>query len=244
MTFADVLAHYKTQSAAARALGIAQASVAEWAKAGVPILRQYQIEVLSKGSLKVSTSVDKSAPASKIDGAGRESVGAATSAGDRPAPKGQAVGVDHGGAGKPRAGRAVVADTSPRSVALATAQDAGIRSGLTSTNSAPSGEALAKASKQAKAGAQGVVSLPGAMAQPGGAQARMAMLDAGPTASHDATNPTAPQAKVISAVPAWHKSEQGILTRAKALGLPLVRGETWRQLIERCEQAKGDAPLP
>lgn len=49
----DLLSHFKTQSAAARALGIKQPSIAGWvAKGEIPLPRQFQIEVVTGGALR------------------------------------------------------------------------------------------------------------------------------------------------------------------------------------------------
>lgn len=43
----------KSQTKVARALGIAQSNVSKWVKSGhVPELRQYQLQLLTKGKLK------------------------------------------------------------------------------------------------------------------------------------------------------------------------------------------------
>lgn len=56
MTPAAVIAHFGTQDRTARALGIQQSSVADWVATGrVPILRQYQIQVITAGALVVET---------------------------------------------------------------------------------------------------------------------------------------------------------------------------------------------
>ena len=47
----EVLAYYGTQVQLAKALGITQAAVAQWRE--VPMLRQYQLERLTGGALKV-----------------------------------------------------------------------------------------------------------------------------------------------------------------------------------------------
>jgi len=47
----EVLAYYGTQRQLAQALGITQAAVAQWRE--VPMLRQYQLERLTGGRLKV-----------------------------------------------------------------------------------------------------------------------------------------------------------------------------------------------
>lgn len=57
MTYDQLIAHYKTQSAAAAALKVAQSSVAEWKEKGVPPLRQLQAEKESKGKIKADPDV-------------------------------------------------------------------------------------------------------------------------------------------------------------------------------------------
>lgn len=58
MTYAEVLATFKTQAAIARALGIQGPSVAEWAANDrIPLLRQHQIERLTGGALKADDPV-------------------------------------------------------------------------------------------------------------------------------------------------------------------------------------------
>lgn len=53
MTYQDLIAHFKTQTAAAKAAGVRQSSVALWKKRGaIPILRQAQIQLLTGGQLK------------------------------------------------------------------------------------------------------------------------------------------------------------------------------------------------
>lgn len=49
----ELIAHYRSQSAAAAALGCAQSTVAEWVAAGsIPDGRQYQAELATRGRLK------------------------------------------------------------------------------------------------------------------------------------------------------------------------------------------------
>ena len=52
MTYADLIKHFGSQGEIARAVGLSQPSVWEWQHAGVPEVRQYQFEVLTKGKLK------------------------------------------------------------------------------------------------------------------------------------------------------------------------------------------------
>lgn len=54
----DVVEYFGSQTAAAKALGTFQPEVSRWVKMGyVPRLRQYQIEKLTRGKLKVSEEV-------------------------------------------------------------------------------------------------------------------------------------------------------------------------------------------
>lgn len=51
----QVVEYFGTQEKTAKALGMAQQSIAAWVKLGkVPKLRQYQIEKVTKGKLKCS----------------------------------------------------------------------------------------------------------------------------------------------------------------------------------------------
>lgn len=52
MTFDELMAHFKTQTATGEALGVAQTTVADWKKTGIPLPRQYQIQVLTGGVLQ------------------------------------------------------------------------------------------------------------------------------------------------------------------------------------------------
>lgn len=61
MTYDDLIKHYGTQVAAGKALGelgegggrgLAQSSVAEWREKGVPLNRQAQYELITRGRLK------------------------------------------------------------------------------------------------------------------------------------------------------------------------------------------------
>lgn len=56
MKKADVIAHFGSQTAVAEALGISQASVAQWGDE-VPSLRQLQIQALTLGKLRASPDV-------------------------------------------------------------------------------------------------------------------------------------------------------------------------------------------
>ncbi len=52
MTMKEVLEHFKTQAKVAEALGISQASVSQWGD-NVPRLRQFELQLLTKGKLKI-----------------------------------------------------------------------------------------------------------------------------------------------------------------------------------------------
>lgn len=52
MTYADLINFYGSQGAAARALGLAQSSVWEWQEKGVPLPRQAQYQLITRGKLK------------------------------------------------------------------------------------------------------------------------------------------------------------------------------------------------
>lgn len=51
MTYTDVLAHYGTQVAIAKALGITQSTVSAWGGI-VPAKYQYQLEVITEGAMR------------------------------------------------------------------------------------------------------------------------------------------------------------------------------------------------
>lgn len=51
MTYQDLIQHYGTQAAAAKALGLAQPSVHEWQHTTIPYDRQCQIQVATGGRL-------------------------------------------------------------------------------------------------------------------------------------------------------------------------------------------------
>lgn len=52
MTYDQLIEHYRSQAAAARALGIKPPSVAEWKEDGIPLPRQAQYELDTGGKLK------------------------------------------------------------------------------------------------------------------------------------------------------------------------------------------------
>ena len=51
MNYDQSIKFFGTQSEMARALGVEPPSVSEW-KSGIPLIRQYQIELATKGELK------------------------------------------------------------------------------------------------------------------------------------------------------------------------------------------------
>jgi|DEB0MinimDraft_10_1074344.scaffolds.fasta_scaffold134013_1 hypothetical protein len=52
MTYKQLIRHYGTQVNAAKAIGVTKGAVCQWQHTGVPILRQYQVELLTNGKLK------------------------------------------------------------------------------------------------------------------------------------------------------------------------------------------------
>lgn len=52
MTYEQLIEHFGSQAAAARAIGIKPPSVAEWKEDGIPLPRQAQYELLTNGELK------------------------------------------------------------------------------------------------------------------------------------------------------------------------------------------------
>lgn len=63
----DVIKHYKTQKAAADALGIGQSAVANWVmRDKIPDLSQLRIEVATGGKLKADKAILKIKPARKV----------------------------------------------------------------------------------------------------------------------------------------------------------------------------------
>jgi hypothetical protein len=61
MTYAELIQHYGSQVAAARALGIRPPSVAEWKEYGIPLPRQAQYELLTHGALKADRPKEREA---------------------------------------------------------------------------------------------------------------------------------------------------------------------------------------
>lgn len=52
MTFQDLVDHYGSQQKVAEALGISKQLASYWKKAGVPIGRQYEIQILTGGKFR------------------------------------------------------------------------------------------------------------------------------------------------------------------------------------------------
>lgn len=59
MELHQVVAYYGTQTKAAIALGVTQGSISAWGRAGIPIPRQFQIEVMTGGALKATRPEDR-----------------------------------------------------------------------------------------------------------------------------------------------------------------------------------------
>lgn len=60
MTAEELIAHFGSVSATARALGVKDPSVSEWKATGiVPELRQYQAEIATGGRLKADKPADR-----------------------------------------------------------------------------------------------------------------------------------------------------------------------------------------
>ena len=52
---ADAIAHFKTQVAAAKALGITQPSISNWTKRGeIPLIQQLRLQMITNGELLAS----------------------------------------------------------------------------------------------------------------------------------------------------------------------------------------------
>ena len=52
MEFIDALRHFGSRNKIAKALGINRQAITRWAEAGIPLMRQYQLEELTGGKLK------------------------------------------------------------------------------------------------------------------------------------------------------------------------------------------------
>jgi len=53
MTHHDLVKHYGTGTKAAKALGVDQRTISVWRVRGIPVPRQYQIQIATRGALKV-----------------------------------------------------------------------------------------------------------------------------------------------------------------------------------------------
>ena len=60
MTYEQLIEHFGSQAAAAKALGVTRAAVLFWRNTGIPKTRQFQIEVVTKGALKAVPVSDQS----------------------------------------------------------------------------------------------------------------------------------------------------------------------------------------
>ena len=58
MDLDQVVAYFGTQEKAAAALGLTQGSISAW-RNGIPVPRQYQIEVVTQGALKAPRPEDR-----------------------------------------------------------------------------------------------------------------------------------------------------------------------------------------
>lgn len=54
MDYHELIDHFGTQQQAADALGLAQPTIAMWKDRGIPVPRQYQIQVVTRGRLKAN----------------------------------------------------------------------------------------------------------------------------------------------------------------------------------------------
>jgi hypothetical protein len=60
MIYDDLISHFRTQVAAAEALGVFQSTVSDWkARGAIPPLRQLQVEALTAGKLKAGPECDR-----------------------------------------------------------------------------------------------------------------------------------------------------------------------------------------
>lgn len=61
MTYKQLVKHFGSQAAAARALGLKPPSVSVWQHKGVPLPRQAQYELLTDGALKAERQLQQAA---------------------------------------------------------------------------------------------------------------------------------------------------------------------------------------
>ena len=208
----DAILYFGSSTKLALALGVTRVAVCQWLAAGVvPPGRQIRVQELTGGELQATSG--EPIPAKRTATATR-----------RPKPKAKAK-------------------------AKAPARGAKVSNPRLGTPDA------AKALEMALA-----VAKP-APPQAGGAAARLAMLESGPVAQHDATAPQPeaggriiaapiaprlPSAKPKTVAPsnvplgmaAWRKTTQGIMAKAKELGVPLMQGDKWGDVIRRIEDAE------
>lgn len=57
MTYEQLLKHFKTQVAAAKALKISQPAVSNWRERGIPAMQQVKINKITKGALKLDKGI-------------------------------------------------------------------------------------------------------------------------------------------------------------------------------------------
>ena len=60
MDYKSLIRHFKTQQLAANALGLDQSTISGW-RSGIPLLRQYQIQVVTSGKLRAKRPNGKAA---------------------------------------------------------------------------------------------------------------------------------------------------------------------------------------
>jgi hypothetical protein len=58
MTYQELIAYFGTCAKAARALGVDRRVVHRWKRAGIPLARMYQIQVITEGVLLVAPPVE------------------------------------------------------------------------------------------------------------------------------------------------------------------------------------------
>jgi hypothetical protein len=59
MNYDDVIKFWKTQQGAADAIGVSQASVCRWRRGGIPLDKQFIIEVITGGKLKADRRIKR-----------------------------------------------------------------------------------------------------------------------------------------------------------------------------------------
>ena len=213
MTPRDAILYFGSSTKLALALGVTRAAVCQWLAAGVvPPGRQIRVQELTGGELQATSG--EPIPAKRTATATR-----------RPKPKAKA---------KAKAPARAPKVSNPRLEAPDATKALEMALAVTKPVPVPAG----------------------------GAAARLAMLESGPVAQHDATAPQ-PEGKIIAApiaprlpsakpktvapsnVPlgmaAWRKTTQGIMAKARELGVPLMQGDKWGDVIRRIEDAETTA---